>query len=236
MFENCLDDMLIYAQTIGLPDEDRYSYELYCSGLSVGAINQSEVRGRVNMAIELFHNSFYSIRGLDMFGLHAAIYASNAESNEDSRALVEEAQRRGYEVPTDFDPVLCGIVTSGEKVVPMDFHKAMLSLGLERFDSVIESQLEYQPLVKSLESYLALPEEQLIEAQVTHYKNNEAWFFQQLARLDADWLMVGGNSGTIYLDGKMNDFPDGDTKKEVFELAGEVIFTWGRPPVVESDD
>jgi len=138
MFKDNLKDMVIYAQTILLPDEDTCASELNCKGLLVGKINQPEVRGRVNMLLEFFHNSTYSNNQLSDCGLHSAFSALEAKNGEQDKFLIEEAKKRGYELPTDIscNPVLCGIIfpENEQKLIPKSFHNAMLSLGFRKYD------------------------------------------------------------------------------------------------------
>jgi len=130
-----LSEMTIYAQTKGLP-EDNSDGSLY-SHIWKTKIFQSEARVRAETILTTY-TSPHLIHSLSFSAFYSPFCASKMIFTAEKKIL-DEAIKRGYSSPKDFDSVLFAInykKDAGDKEItpPKDFEDAMYSLGFQKFE------------------------------------------------------------------------------------------------------
>ena len=84
----------------------------------------------------------------------------------------------------------------------------------------------YKKLLMSWEQFSALPEPDRFALVASHYKGNANWFDAMRFCMAADYILVGGNTGTVYQYGRMDEYPTKEAIDAIAERTGEVIFPW----------
>ncbi len=63
--------------------------------------------------------------------------------------------------------------------------------------------------------------------ETEHIKKNKSWIEGELSSRNCDWIIFGGDTGKVYFEGGMDDYPKDAEKLLEFGLkTGEVPFTY----------
>jgi len=94
--------------------------------------------------------------------------------------------------------------------------------------------MEYKPLPITRLEFEALKPYEKTRVEVAHWERNRDWFYEQLAKLHAKFLVVGAVSGKIYLSGISGLYPNHRQLETILQESVELPFAWSADIVSDS--
>ena len=84
----------------------------------------------------------------------------------------------------------------------------------------------YRKLLMDWKQFSALDESDQFALVADHYSGNAQWLSAMRFCMASDYVLAGGNTGTIYQYGRMDEYPAKEAVDALAERTGEVIFPW----------
>lgn len=91
----------------------------------------------------------------------------------------------------------------------------------------------YMPFGVSAERWLSMTDQENYLHSRRHWDRNAAYIEHQLERLNADFVVIGSETGKVYMHGRFEDYPSVEELERLMEEKGELPMSYSNPSVPE---